>query len=299
MTEKQRLINELLEHNFECEAGPLANSITFKDLKRIIDEEADQENKIIVGGIMPELERPICFIDIETTGVDVDHSFIVELSVHKVNPDGSHDTRTMLINPGVPIPKEATDVHGITDEDVKDKPTFAAISKSLLKHIDGCDICGFNSNRFDIPLLAAQFERVGLSWDWRKVNLIDVRNIFVQKEERTLSAGVKFYLGRDHEEAHSAEGDILETKNIFLAQLARYEELGKMTMKEVALFSNYNKPIIDLAGKFEYNEAGEIVFTFGQHKGKVAKNEKGFLNWMLTKDFTKDTKEAAKRILLS
>ena len=257
-----------------------------------------EQAKEIVGGFFPSLERPICFIDLETTGTDTERSMIVEICVLKIMPDGTEDVRTMLINPGIPIPAEATAVHGITDEDVKGKPTFAAISKALLQHIEGCDIAGFNSNRFDVPLLAAMFERVGLSWDWRKINLIDVRNIFVQKEERTLSAGVKFYLGRNHDEAHSAEADVVETKNILLAQLSRYEDLPK-DFKELALYSNYGKEIIDLAGKFQYNEAGEIVFTFGPHIGKPAKSEKGFLQWMLTKDFTKDTKNVAQRILLS
>jgi len=350
MTEKQRLIQELIEYGFETEAGYLKECVQFKDLKRIIDEEAkepilivgdaivdhlgkiredrgefsgpderlsfergftagylkcfnDHRNhlvhkKEIVGSFLPELERPICFIDLETTGTDVEKDFIVEICVLKISPDGTEEIRTMLIKPPVPIPKEASDVHGITDEDVQEAPAFVQISKALLEHIQGCDIAGFNSTRFDVPLLYFSFARVGLQWDWKKVNLIDVRNIFVQKEQRTLSAGVKFYLGRDHEEAHSAEQDIIETKNIFCQQLAMYEDLPK-TMKEIALYSNYGKEIIDLAGKFEKNEAGEVVFAFGPHIHKPAKSEKGFLNWMLTKDFTKDTKEVAQMILLS
>lgn len=296
MTEKQRLIQEILEYPFECEAGPLAHCTQFRELKAIIDEEALNEHAK-TAMFIPTLERPACFLDLETTGVDPDKDFIVEITVHKVQPDGTEDTRTMLINPGVPIPKEASDVHGITDEDIKDCPTFAQISKALFQHIEGCDIIGFNSNRFDVPLLSAMFERVGITWDWRKVNLIDVRNIYVQKEERTLGAAVKFYLGKDHTEAHSAEADTLETKNILYAQLARYPDIPK-NFKDLALYSNYGRPILDLAGKFEQKESGEVVFAFGPHKGKPVKSEKGFLQWMLTKDFTRDTKRVAEKLLL-
>lgn len=292
MTEKQRLINELLEHNFECEAGPLANSITFKDLKRIIDEEASQEGKQIVGGIMPELERPICFLDLETTGVDTDHSFICEITVLKIDKDGNEDLTTMLINPGVPIPKDATDVHGITDEMVKDKPIFASVSKNLLKYIEDCDIAGFNSNSFDVPMLVSMFSRVGLKLNWKNINLIDVRNIFVINEERTLSAGVKFYLNRDHSEAHSAEADVLATRDILVQQMAKYDLTRDM--KELALYSNYGREFVDLSRKFVKNEKGEIVFNFGSHMGKVATTEKKYLQWMIEKgDFTADTKDVA------
>ena len=252
--------------------------------------------KTISGGIMPPLTRPACVIDLETTGVDTEKDFIVEISVLKIMPDLSEELKTMLINPGIPIPAGATEVHGITDEMVKDKPTFVSISKALLQHIDGCDIIGFNSNKFDVPFLVSMFKRVGLTWEWKKVNLIDVRNIFVQKEERTLSAGVKFYLGRDHAEAHSAEGDVTATKEILIQQLANYPDLPR-EFKDLALYSNYNREIIDLAGVFGKNEAGEIVFMVGKHKGTVAKKEKSYLEWMINKsDFSRDTKDVASLI---
>lgn len=257
------------------------------------DEIVQQLKRRVTQGTMPELERPVCFIDLETTGVDVDKDFIVEISVLKIMPDGSRDVRTMLINPGIAIPARATEIHGITNEDVKDAPTFAKISKSLLTFIDNCDIAGFNSNIFDVPMLNAMFNRVGLVWEWKKINLIDVRNIFVQKEERTLSAAVKFYLGREHDAAHSAEGDITETMNVFLAQLARYDDLPK-DMNGLAWYSNYSEEIIDLARKFKKDEAGEIVFNFGSHKGEVARKNRNYLKWMIDKgDFSKDTKAVA------
>lgn len=293
MNRKQQLLLEILENNFQCEAGPLNNCHQWNDLVELINEEAKQPAPVEL-----QLQRPICVIDLETTGVDVEKDFIVEISVKKVNPDGSEDKRTMLLNPGIPIPPAATDVHGITDEMVKDKPTFAQVSKSLLKFIEGCDIVGFNSNRFDVPMLVSMFNRFGLSWLWKEVNLIDVRNIYVQREERTLSAGVKFYLGRDHDSAHSAEGDIEATWQILLAQLAKYSDLPK-DMKDLALYSNYGREIIDMAGKFRKNDSGEIVFTFGTHQDKPVKDYKSYLQWMLEKgDFTKDTKDCARKLLI-
>lgn len=240
------------------------------------------------------LVRPICFIDLETTGTDVEASRIVEICVRKVNTDGTKEVKTMLINPGVPIPKEATDVHGISDDMVKNSPTFAAISKALLTYIQGCDIAGYHSNGFDVPMLVSNFERVGLKWDWKLINLIDVAHIFRRMEERTLSAAVEFYLGREHKEAHSAEADILETEQILLAQFQRYPDLPK-GMKELALFSNYDNEILDLAGKFVKNKDGIVVFNFGVHKGKEAKKEMSYLQWMAgpKSDFTKDTKAYA------
>lgn len=295
MNRKQELIAEILENNYHCEAGDLGRCEQWIDLVEIINEEARKERP--APGVLPDLVRPVCFFDLETTGVDVEKDFIVEISVLKILVDGTEDTRTMLINPGVPIPAEATAIHGITDDMVKDKPTFVAISKSLLQHIKDCDIVGFNSNRFDVPMLYFMFDRVGLVWDWKAVNLIDVRNIFIQKEERTLTAGVKFYLGRDHSAAHSAEADVVATKEILIHQLFWYEDLPK-DFKELALYSNYGKEIIDMAGKFLKNEAGEIVFNFGAHKGKVATTEKQYLQWMLNKgDFNKDTKAVVSKLL--
>lgn len=245
---------------------------------------------------MPPLARPICFIDLETTGTDVMADRIVEISVLKVNTDGTEEVKTMLINPGIPIPEAATAVHGISDAMVKDAPLFASISKSLLKLIDGCDIGGFYSNHFDIPVLVSHFTRVGLELNWRGVNLIDVGIIYKIKEPRTLSAGVSYYLGKEHTEAHSAEADITATKEIFLKMLSMYEDLPK-DFHELAVFSNFGNEFCDLSGKF-IKKDGEIVFNFGTHKGKIAKNEVSYLDWMITKgDFPKDTKDFARSLL--
>lgn len=297
MTEKQRLIQDILDCKFKNEAGPLKNLVQFKDLKRIIDEEAREAERLQGRTVDLKLERPLCVLDLETTGVDVDKDRIVEVSIFRLDIDGTHETWTRRINPGIPIPPGATAAHGITDADVKDAPSFVQVSKELFLLVDGCDIVGFNSNRFDVPILYFSFDRVGIVWEWQKVNLIDVSNIFRIKEPRTLTAAVKFYLGKDHEAAHSAEGDVKETFNILLAQLARYEDIPR-SFNALALYSNFDKKIIDMAGKFEYNADGEVIFTFGPHKGIPAKKEKGFLNWMLSKDFTKDTKRVVNELLL-
>lgn len=292
MTEKQRLINELIGYDFKCKAGTLDKCVHFKDLKRIIDEEATP-----ALAVMPPLSRPLCFLDLETTGTEPDKDFIVEISILKLHPGGKEELKTHRINPGVPIPESATAVHGITNEMVKDAPPFVSISKSLLKFIEDCDIAGFNSNRFDVPMLFFMFDRCGLQWDWKKVNLIDVSNIFRINEARTLTAAVKFYLQKNHDQAHDAAGDVEATRQVLLAQWARYPDLPKK-FEELALFSNYGRDIVDLAGKFVKNEAGEIVFTFGPHNGQPAKSQKGFLNWMMGKDFNKDTLNIARKIML-
>lgn len=246
------------------------------------------------------LDRPICFIDLETTGVHIEQDRIVEISVLKLNKDWKGKVvKTMLINPGIPIPKAASDIHGITDEMVKDKPTFAQISKSLLSLIGNCDIAGYHSNRFDIPFLDTNFHRVGLVWDWKGVNLIDVGNLFKIKEPRTLSAAVKFYCRKEHSEAHSAEADITATHEVFIKQLQQYDDLPG-NMKDLALFSNYGIEIVDLAGKFRRGGDGFIYFNFGSHIGKLAKSEINYLSWMIDKgDFTQDTKRIAREILNS
>lgn len=243
-----------------------------------------------------QLHRPLCFFDLETTGTDVSHDRIVEIAVVKVDIDGTETEKVARLNPGIPIPKEASDVHGITDDMVKDCPSFVSISKSLLALIDGCDIAGYNSNRFDVPILANSFQRAGLRWKWNEVHLIDVCNIYKIREERTLSAAMKFYCGVDHDEAHGALPDAKATKDIFAQQLKKYPDLPK-NLSELALYSNYGKEIVDLDGKFSKDKDGDIIFNFGQHKGKKAKTEKGFLMWMVNKaDFSPDTKRVANEL---
>lgn len=291
MNQFLELINQVESCNFQCEAGPLKDLSQWKQLKALIEPVKEV--------VFPTLERPLCFIDLETTGVDLDECRIVEISVLKYETDASWKITTRRINPGIPIPKEASDIHGITDADVKDCPSFAQVSKALWNLILGCDIAGFNSNRFDVPVLFNHLERAGIPWNWQSINLIDIRNIYVQKEERNLAAAVKFYLGRDHEGAHSAEADITATMEIFLQQISRYEDLPK-SFKDLALFSNYGKEFIDLAGKFTRNEKGVIVFNFGKHIGKEARSEREYLSWMMDKGkFNTDTKYIARKLWMN
>lgn len=287
-------INVLKRHIApDRESNCLTDSEALNELYVILDNDEivkklrDDEFGYI-GSVLPELERPLCVLDLETTGTDVDRSKIVEICVLKVMPDGSEEIKTLLINPGIPIPVEASNIHGITDEMVKGKPTFVQISKSLHDYIKGCDIVGFNSNKFDVPMLESEFSRCGITWDWKSVNMIDVRNIYVQKEERTLSAAVHFYTGKTHDDAHSAEADVKATLDILTEQLRFYPDLPD-NFKDLALYSNYGREIIDLAGKFKKNDAGEFVFTFGKHIDQPVKNHVDFLEWMTTKDFPADT----------
>lgn len=297
MNKKEKLIKKVLAYDFQCEGGSLANCEEFTELLNLIrGKEEDAAEATVLT--MPPLSRPVCVLDLETTGTEPERDMIVEITILKINPDFSEQERTRYINPGIPIPKGATDVHGITDAMVKDAPPFAAISKELLLFIDGCDIVGFSSNTFDIPMLNAMFTRVGLVWDWRKVNLIDVRNIYVQNERRTLEAAVKFYLHREHIGAHGSSADVRATKEILIQQLNMYEDLPK-DFKSLALYSNYGREMVDMAGKFILNDVGEIIFNFGIHKGKSASKEPSYLQWMCDKgDFSRDTKGIAQMILL-
>jgi DNA polymerase-3 subunit epsilon len=244
-----------------------------------------------------KLERPICFLDVETTGIDVDRDRIIEISLLKVLTTGEEQLKTVRVNPGVSIPKEATDIHGITDDQVKDLPKFDSYAKGIFTFIQGADIAGFNSNRFDVPFLFYSLKRAGIDWDWHSVNLIDVCGIFKIKEERTLAAAVNFYCFQEHYDSHTAEADVKATRNVFLAQLGRYSDLPK-DFRELAKVSNWGNDIVDMAGKFTKDENGNIIFNFGKHKGKIAKTEKAYLQWMSNKgDFPSDTKKIANQIV--
>jgi len=249
---------------------------------------------------MIAFERPIVFIDLETTGTNINESRIVELAAAKLHLDGNIETKVYRIYPGIPIPAEATAIHGITDEDVKDKPMFKQLAAGLLSFILGCDLGGYNSNTFDFPLLAAEFSRYGHSWDPSKHNLIDVCNIFKIKEARTLAAAVKFYTSKDIEDAHSAEADILATIDVFQAQCELYfdNEETPMTVEELAIFSNYGKKMLDLSGLFTYDEDGvKIMFAKGKNSGKPA-TDYDYLKWVVyTSNFPDDTKKIAKQLM--
>lgn len=244
-----------------------------------------------------QLERPIVFLDIEATGLSTETDRIVELAMCKIMPDNTRITKCYRYNPGMPIPPATTEIHGISDEDVKDKPFFHQHAKGISEFIAGCDLAGFNSNRFDVPMLYTELARAQIFLDYQSINLLDVGNIFKIKEPRTLEAAVKFYCDKELENAHSAEADILGTVEVFLGQLEKYQDLPQ-NMAELALFSNYGSPILDLQGKFTRNPEGVILLNFGKYKGEPAADHPDFLDWMVNKaTFPRDTVEVAMGIL--
>lgn len=246
------------------------------------------------------LRNPIIFFDLETTGVDIMSDRIVELSLIKVYPNGTEEVKSRRLNPERHIPAEATAVHGITDADVKDAPTFKQVAKDLARIFEGCDVAGFNSNRFDIPLLEEEFLRAGVDFDFSKRKFIDVQTIFHKMEQRTLVAAYKFYCGKNLEDAHSAEADTRATYEVLKAQLDRYPNLEN-DVTFLSEFSSHNKNV-DLAGRIIYNEDKVEVFNFGKHKGKpvedVLKKEPSYYGWMMQGDFPLNTKKVLTRIKL-
>ena len=244
------------------------------------------------------LKRPIVFFDLETTGVDTAKDRIVEISMVKVMPDGEEIIKTRRINPQMHIPEDATAVHGITDEDVKDAPTFAQIAKSLSQFIEGCDFGGFNSNRFDLPMLVEEFLRAGVDVDFKKRKFIDVQNIFHKMEQRTLVAAYKFYCDKELDGAHSAEVDTKATYEVLKAQLDRYPELQN-DIAALAEFSTRGETA-DYAGRIIYNEKGEEVFNFGKYKGmsvsEVFRKDPSYYAWMMNGDFPLYTKKVITEI---
>lgn len=247
-----------------------------------------------------KLVKPIVFFDLETTGLNIATDRIVEISIIKIMPNGDKEIKTKLLNPTIPISKEASDVHGITNEDVKDKATFKEVSQELSQFIEGCDLAGYNSNRFDIPLLAEEFLRADIDFDVSKRNLIDVQNIFHKMEQRTLSAAYQFYCGKSLENAHSAEADTTATYEILEAQIERYDSLNG-DPKFLSEFSQMTKNV-DLLGRIVYNKDGVEVFNFGKHKGKpvleILEKEPGYYSWMMNGDFPLYTKKVLTAIRL-
>jgi DNA polymerase III subunit epsilon len=246
------------------------------------------------------LKRPIAFFDLETTGLNVTTDRIVEISILKISPDGHEESKTMRINPTIPIDPKAIAIHGITDEDVKDAPTFTDIARSLAKDLEGCDLAGYNSNKFDIPLLAEEFIRADVDFDMKKRRFIDVQVIFHKMEQRTLTAALKFYCDKNLENAHSAEADTRATYDVLLAQMERYEELSR-DVEQLSEFSAQTKNA-DFAGRIVYDENNVEVFNFGKHKGvpveKVFEKEPGYYNWMMNSDFPLYTKKVLTAIKL-
>ncbi len=259
------------------------------------------------------LTRPLAFFDLETTGVNVASDRIVEISILKVLPDGNQESLTYRVNPGIPIPYQTTIIHGISDEDVKNEKTFAELAGPLAKFLEHCDLAGYNSNKFDIPMLVEEFLRAGIDFNVESRRFIDVQNIFHQMEQRTLKAAYKFYCEKEHHNAHSAEADVIATYEILLAQLRKYEHVEQTDAK-----GNTFKPVVndvqhlhkftqtqrtvDLAGRIVFNDKNQEVFNFGKHKGKpvvdVLREEPSYYSWMMNGDFPLYTKKVLTAIRL-
>ncbi|MFT4612727.1 MAG: DNA polymerase-3 subunit epsilon [Dokdonia sp.] len=246
------------------------------------------------------LIKPICFFDLETTGINITNDRIVEISILKVYPNGKEETYTKRVNPTVPIPAEVTLVHGISDADIADAPTFKDISKEVYQIIRDCDLGGFNSNRFDIPVLAEEMLRADIDFDMKNMQSVDVQTIFHKMEQRTLSAAYKFYCDKNLDNAHSAEADTLATYEVLKSQLDRYDDLENDT-SFLAEFSS-RKKFADFAGFIIYNKEDVECFSFGKHKGKlvtdVLDKEPGYFGWLLNADFPLYTKKVLTAIKL-
>lgn len=258
------------------------------------------------------LKTPIAFFDLESTGINISTDRIVEISILKVHPNGRQEIKTSLINPTIPIPAESSAIHGIYDKDVKDSPTFKTLSRELQQFLEGADLAGFNVLKFDIPLLVEEFLRSGIDFDIEKRNILDSQKIFHMMEKRNLSAAYKFYCGKTLENAHSAEADTIASFEVFKAQMEKYdgEEAEDLQGNKLGVFQNdmkkihnlLNEKMVDLAGRFIFNDNGEECFNFGKHKGKtienVLKEEPSYYEWMMKGDFPLDTKRKFTQVKL-
>lgn len=247
------------------------------------------------------ITRPIIFFDLETTGVNIVKDRIVEISILKVFPNGNRESKTWLVNPTIPIPNETTKVHGITDEKVKNEPNFKELYLEIFDLIKDCDLAGYNSNKFDIPLLVEEFLRCDKHFKFSDFKAIDVQNIFHKMEQRTLSAAYKFYCGKSLENAHSSKADTLATFEVLESQIQKYPDLQN-DIKFLSEFSTRGKNV-DLAGFIKYNEDDIPCFSFGKHKGKtvdyILKNEPGYFGWLLNADFPMYTKKVLTQLRLN
>ncbi len=247
-----------------------------------------------------KLNRPIAFIDLETTGTNIAVDRIVEISILKIMPDETMRTDTFRVNPTIPIPAETSAIHGIFDKDVKDSPTFKQLASELMKLLEHCDLAGYNSNKFDIPLLVEEFLRAEVDFDIENRKFIDVQNIFHKMEQRTLSAAYKFYCHKDLIGAHGAEADVKATYEVLIAQLEKYDSLEG----NVAFLQKFSSAsdAVDLAGRIVRDKKGIEVFNFGKHKGKpvaeIFKSEPSYYNWMMDGDFPLSTKRVITKLRL-
>lgn len=246
------------------------------------------------------LRNPLIFFDLETTGIDVALDRIVEISYLKIFPNGDEESKTMKVNPTIPIPPKVTAIHGITDEDVKDAPRFSEIAKTLTKVFEGSDFAGYNSNKFDLPLLAEEFLRAGVDIDLKKRKFIDIQVIFHKREQRTLGAAYKFYCDKNLEDAHTAEADTRATYEVLKAQLDRYADLPN-DVDELSKYSSHNRNA-DFLGRIIYDDEGIEIFNFGKYKGQrvtdVLKKDQGYYAWMMNGQFPLHTKNVLTSIKL-
>lgn len=246
------------------------------------------------------LKKPIIFFDLETTGTDISKDRIVEICYIKVSPDGKEVEYTKRINPGMHIPEGASAVHGIYDEDVKDCPMFKDVAREIANEFEGCDVAGFNSNRFDLPLLAEEFLRAQVDIDLSRMRAIDVQVLYHRREPRTLSAAYKFYCGKVLEDAHSALADTRATYEVLKSQLDFYDDLEN-DMEALSKESSFTNNV-DFAGRFIYDENGREVFNFGKYKGMpvdaVLDRDPGYYGWMMNGEFPLNTKQVLTRIKL-
>lgn len=258
------------------------------------------------------LRNPVCFFDIESTGTNVTHDRIIEIAVIKVMPNGEIFRKANLLNPTIPIPPESSRFHGLTDEDVKDKPTFKEVARDYARFLEGADLSGFSILKMDVPMLVEEFMRAGVEFEYQKKRFIDSQKIFHLMEKRTLAAAYRFYMQKDLDDSHTAEADTQAAMEVLLAQLERYEgqevtdasgrKIGEIRNDMDVLGRLISADMVDLAGRMILNEKGEEIFNFGKHKNKkvaaVLKEEPAYYDWMMNGDFPQDTKRKLTEIKL-
>lgn len=258
------------------------------------------------------LRNPVCFFDLETTGMNMTSDRIIEIAVVKMMPTGETQTKTNLLNPGITILPESTAIHGISNEDVRDKPTFKEVAKEYAKFMEGADLSGFNILKFDVPMLVEEFIRAGVDFDYSRKKIIDSQRIFHLMEKRTLSAAYKFYVGKELANSHSAEADTRASLEVLIAQVERYEgqvvtdslgkKIGDIKNDMDILGRLTTSDLVDLASRMVMNAKGEEIFNFGKHKGKVVttvlREESSYYDWMMNGDFPMDTKRKLTEIKL-
>jgi DNA polymerase-3 subunit epsilon len=250
------------------------------------------------------LKIPICFFDLEATGVNIAHDRIIEIAVIKLMPNGEMSKKINLLNPTIPIPPESTAIHHITNEDVKDKPVFKEVAREYARFMEGCDLAGFNILKFDVPMLVEEFLRADVEFDYSRKKIVDSQKIFHLMEKRTLSAAYKFYCQKEIQNAHSAEADTQASMEVLVAQIEKYEgrdvtdglerKVGMIKNDMETLAKLVGDDLVDLAGRMIRNDKGEVIFNFGKHKSKLVdkifKEEPAYYDWMMNGDFPLDTK---------